>query len=137
MLEAVNIFLRRESENAEKRKLEGRGVEAEAKGQRSEHPHQARYDTRSRPNHSGQFSRNADRFMPYRHEANAVVTNRSNPKLPTADRWKYLRDPNQYCDFHKKMGHSTDTCEGLKKDKAKGRHGEAKDKGDQARRSQV
>ena len=102
MLEFVNIFLRRESENAENLKLEGRGAEVETKDQRSEFPHQARHDTRPRLNPVGQFPRNTDRFASYRHETHDVATHRFNPKAPLTDKWKYLRDPNQYCDFHKK-----------------------------------
>ncbi|KAL4580286.1 hypothetical protein LXL04_016473 [Taraxacum kok-saghyz] len=124
MIEIVNRFLRQESKNAEKLRSEGRapdGEERTAKSYRKHFHHGTRNEGKGRTGgaYPGFFPKNIDK--PYRHEAHVVNTPKGPHKTLPYDKWQYPRDPNQYCDFHQKMGHSTATCESRKREEAKGR----------------
>lgn len=73
-------------------------------------------------NHNQRFSykgrgRQNERFHPYRQEAYEAYTPQIPNKGNTDRSRKYPRDPNKYHDFHKKLGHATEDCENLKREK--------------------
>ncbi|KAL4580201.1 hypothetical protein LXL04_016385 [Taraxacum kok-saghyz] len=60
-----------------------------------------------------------NRFL--RQETESAEKAKSEGKKASKQRQKrrFVRNPNQYCDFHKRTGHSTNDCEGLKKEREK------------------
>lgn len=60
-----------------------------------------------------------DRYQPYRQEAYEAYTPQSPSRHNPDKNRKYPRDPNKYCDFHKKLGHAAEDCESLRREKEK------------------
>lgn len=74
-----------------------------------------------RRQHQSERRRRNDRYQPYRQEAYEAYTPRSPSRHNPDINRKYPRGPNRYCDFQKKLGHATEDCESLRREKEKKR----------------
>ena len=125
MIRKINRFLRQEAESTEKAKMEGKTTGTTNKkfvpmgaGRNNQLGNQHKFGRYPQPGFRGRGRPNG-RFTPYRQEAYDVGIMKGSGRGSGIERKKFSRDPNQYCDLHKRMGHATNEYEGFKKDKEK------------------
>lgn len=111
--------MRQEAESTKKARMEGRMKREDRIKTYPSQPNGQPHHNYSRRPHQSERGRQNGRYQPYRQEAYEAYTPQS-PNTHNIDKnRKYPRDPNKYRDFHKKLGHTTEDCGSLKREREK------------------